>query len=237
MRTAMNNEKELLKSLLEENKISKKDYSLLLAAFAKKVPLADETLSLIANPFQKIAGFPALIFGIAIIFFMSYLGTIAKVYFPGVIDCSNTALWPKINFSFLVLIYQNLISWLVITAVFIAVTKILRQKRTRIIDFFGTTAFARYPYLLLVGIISIIRLFDPNNGNLIAIATGKASIHPIMESVFSMIALLFALWQIVTYFFAFKESSGLIGKKLWLGFFVAMVSAEAISSLLTMALL
>jgi hypothetical protein len=168
---------------------------------------------------------------------MSYLGTIAKVYFPGVIDCSNTALWPKINFSFLVLIYQNLISWLVITAVFIAITKILRQKRTRIIDFFGTTAFARYPYLLLVGIISIIRLFDPNNGNLIAIATGKTSIHPIMESVFSMIALLFALWQIVTYFFAFKESSGLIGKKLWLGFFVAMVSAEAISSLLTMALL
>ena len=43
-----------------------------------------------------------------------------------------------------------------------------------------------------------------------------------------------AIWQIITYFYALKESSGLSGKKLSISFIAAILLGEMITSTLTM---
>ena len=58
--------------------------------------------------------------------------------------------------------------------------------------------------------------------------------HPSLAmSAFSIIVIGLFVWQIITYFYALKESSGLKGKKLMLSFIVALILGEVIASPLT----
>jgi len=72
-------------------------------------------LSAALNPFQKISGAKALISGILIICMMSYFGVIAKFYFPGILSCLNSYSMENLSIkpNFYLLLYQNLISWIV----------------------------------------------------------------------------------------------------------------------------
>ena len=62
----MKNDKERLMGMLNENKISQDDYNTLLVALEKKSFFLKLQSSLWLNPFQKIAGFKALIMGMMI---------------------------------------------------------------------------------------------------------------------------------------------------------------------------
>lgn len=65
-------------------------------------------------------------------------------------------------------------------------------------------------------------------------ASKGTQIHISLEMIiFSLLAIGFLMWQITTYFFALKVSSGLSGKKLWVTFVLAMILGEAISWQLT----
>lgn len=234
MRQNMNKDKEHLMSMLRENKISQDDYNLLLGALNKK-SFFDKVSSLfLINPFQKIAGFNALILGMVVMIFMSYFGVIAKVYFPGVLSVLNASavVNQKIENNFFLLAYQNLVAWLVLAGMFMMAAKIFQQKRVRIVDFLGTVALARFPLLILTLFMSIIRVVNPG---FLAIDLSKGiPLHPsIAMSVFSAIAICLFIWQVATYFYALKESSGLIGKKLWLSFIVSLILGECIASPLT----
>jgi len=55
----------------------------------------------------------------------------------------------------------------------------------------------------------------------------------ISMSTFLLVLLVCAIWQVVTYFYALSESSGLIGKKLWIAFIGSLVVGEVVSSILT----
>jgi len=238
VRFKVRKENERLLNMLRENKITDADYKILSAALDKKSSLISSVFSLIVNPFQKIAGLYALLIGIGVIISMSYLGVIAKVYFPGPISCLNSILIknPKMQISFFLLLYQNIISWVVLTTLFIIAAKFFRQKRIRIIDFFGTVALSRIPYLVVVAIVSIIQVLNPSFMN-IDIAKGIPIHLSFTMSVFSIVLILCAIWQITTYFYALKESSGLVGKKLWVSFIVAIILGEVISSPLSMIFL
>ncbi len=154
----MTKEKERLRDMLKENKISEDDYKILSASLDKKPSFAEMMFSTLINPFQRIAGFYSLGAGLVVIFCMSYLGVVAKVYFPGILDCLNSSIVknPKIPLSFFLLVYQNLVSWIVLTVLFIIAAKIFQQKRMRTIDFFGTVALSRFPFLILVVLLPIL---------------------------------------------------------------------------------
>ncbi|MFA6409425.1 MAG: hypothetical protein WCW01_04550 [Gammaproteobacteria bacterium] len=232
----MKNEKERLNAMFQEKKISEADYKLLSAALEKKVSPINTTFSLLMNPFQKIAGLPALTLGLIVILAMSYLGTIAKVFFPGVLNLVNSSsvVSHKIPFSFLLLTYQNLVSWLAVTIIFLITARIWQQKRIRIIDFFGTVALSRFPFLILIILLSIIQIFHPSTLARDA-SKGWYPLHPtLMMDMVHLAVDVCAIWQITIYFSALKESSGLTGKKLWLSFIAAMIAAEAIAEPLTM---
>lgn len=234
----MSKEKERLIRMLHENKISEEDYKLLSAALDKKSSLASQLFSIFINPFQKVAGLYALIIGLVFIVSISYLGVIAEVYFPGILDCLNSSVVknPKAPLNFFLLFYQNIISWLVLSILFIIFAKIFQKKNIRIIDFFGTVALSRFPYVILTGFLSIVRVMNPSFMN-IDITKGY-SLHPsIMMSVFGFMVIACMIWQVITYFYALKESSGLMGKKLWVGFIASLLLGEVIALPLTTLLI
>jgi hypothetical protein len=230
----MISEKERLTNLLKQNIITFDEYNILLAALDKKPARVKLIFSFLINPFQKIAGLRALIIGLVVILCMSYLGVIAKVYFPGILDVLNAALVknPKASPTFFLLIYQNMISWLILSILFIITAKIFQPNKTRIIDFFGTVALSRFPYLFFVLFICIIDSINPN-----FLQVDASQGYPMhTSSLYALSKLVDGMcvgWQVVTYFSALQESSGLSGKKLWIGFIISMVAGYIISTLLT----
>ena len=227
----MSKEKERLMNLLNENKISEEEYKLLSGAIGKKSSAANLLFSLLINPFQKVAGFYALILGLIVIFCMSYFGLLAKMYFPGILDVLNASVVKnlKIQMSFFLLLYQNLVSWLILAALFFIAAKIFKQKKLRLIDFLGTTALARFPYLILTLFLWIMRVVNPSFMEIDL--TKGIQLHPsIATSMFAVVVIVCVLWQVTTYFYALKVSSGLAGKKLWISFICAIILGEAISS-------
>lgn len=230
----MSKEQDRLLSMLNEKKITEEDYQLLSAALNKKNSSIYKLLLILTNPFQKIAGFRALVAGLMVIFGMSYLGAIGKFYSVGIIGCLNASVITNSNIqpTFLLILYQNLVVWLVATFVFIIVAKIFQQKRLRLLDFFGTVAFARFPFLIMTGFLAIARALNLSFLN-IDLSKGF-KLHPSFStSLFSAVIILCFIWEIATYFYALKESSGLTGKKLWLGFIGAIFAGEMIASPLT----
>ena len=228
MRQNMTNEQERLDTMFRENKISGADYKLLSQALAKKAAPINATFSLLINPFQKIAGLPALVLGLVAILSMSYLGTLGNMSFPGALDFSVTATFVnhKIPSAFLFNVYQCLVSWLVVVVALLISAKILQQKYIRIMDFMGTVALSRLPSLIFVALYIAVRRLHPST--FVKGALHASHISPVI-TLLILIMNLCSLWQIVTYFSAFKESSGLTGKKLWLGYIIAMTLAETVS--------
>jgi len=231
----MNTEQARLERMLKENKISQQDYNTLLVALEKKSFFSRMESSLLLNPFQKIAGGKALVIGMMILVAMSYIGVIAKVYFIGPLTAVNYTILTKqtMDIGFLLLAYQNIICWLVLSALFVIAAKILQKKKLRIIDFLGTVSLARFPLLLLTIIMSIIRQVSP--AMLDIDMTKGIPLHYASsgEYVLNAIVAILLVWQIITYFYAMKESSGLVGKKLWLGFIVPVIAGELIALPLT----
>ena len=230
----MSRDKAHLMSMLKDDKITQDDYNLLLAALNKKSFIERMSGAFLINPFQKIAGVKALFTGGIVMLMMSYLGVIANVYFIGALSLLNgvVVINQPIKINFFLLAYQNLVACLVLSGMFIIAAKILQPKKVRIIDFIGTVALARFPLLILTILMGVLRFFkvafidiDLNKG---------IPLHPSLTmSLFSAACLGLIAWQIAAYFYAFKESSGLSGKKLWFGFLVSLVLGELIASPLT----
>lgn len=231
----MKNDKARLMDMLYEHKITQKDYNTLLAALQKKSFFSKMQSSLLLNPFRKIAGFKALVIGIIILFTMSYVGVMAKVYFLGPLSVINATVVAKqtMGIGFLLLAYQNIVSWLVLALLFVIAAKALQNKKLRIIDFLGTVSLARFPLLLLTTFISMTRIVNPAILDIDMTKGVPLHYSSIGQYIFSLMVMVLVVWQIITYFYALKESSGLVGKKLWLGFIVPIIVSEFIALPLT----
>lgn len=234
MRILMTSEHDRLLALLKDNKITQNEYALLSKAIAKPTTLRF-FCSLLINPYQKIAGAWSLILGAGIILGISYLGSIAKIYFVGLLGILNVSMVknPNIGADFLFLLYQNAVIWLVLTLLFIAASKICKQKSIRIIDFMGTVAFSRFPYLLLTGFLAIVRIMHPRFMD-VGMENGLQLQPSLLAVAFSSVVFICAAWHIITYLNALKESSGLSGKKLWISFIVCILLGEIITNFVTM---
>ena len=234
----MSIEKQKLASMLKQNKITDNDYRLLLNAMENK---SDQNIiSLFINPFQKIAGLNALIMGIIVIIALSYIGVLADVYFMGIFDCLNAANLKHMHVvkpNFQLLLSQNLIDWIVLSITFMLAALVLKQKRIRIIDFFGTVALARFPYIFLSLFIAIVWLVDPTLMDFDLTKTEQPHGFSFAGTLINFMWQFCWAWQITTYFFALKESSGLNGTRLWIGFVVSVLIADQIAHSLGQSLI
>ena len=105
------------------------------------------------NPFLKIAGGKSLFWGVIILFGTSLLGFINNVHYDGIIDVHSGMPAP-----FYIFIGETALSWIIFSLLLFVTATIFSTSKVRIIDFFGTQAFAKYPYLL-ISLLSFIPFF------------------------------------------------------------------------------
>jgi hypothetical protein len=225
MRFSMSHDKKRLIDMLEEKKISKSEYKTLVKALDKSLN-PKKVLCLLINPFEKIAGSNALILGMLMLLVMSYLGALGKLYFLGALSLKVLPGPQAESLGFPALLYQNLVNWALLSTAFLCVAKFIHKQTVRSIDFFGTVAFAHYPYLFLSGFLCALQFWDPS---LFEFKPHQiVSLSPEMI-LLTFIALAAFIWQIAVYFYAFKESSGLAEKKLRTSFFLALTLTEVLA--------
>ncbi|KTD58899.1 hypothetical protein [Legionella shakespearei] len=226
-------EQKRLLTMLKENKISEDDYQIISAALNKKSVFSNIENSILINPFQKIAGLQALGLGLILMVAMSLTGIATDAYFDGIIGYMiplglKTAVKP----NFFLLLYQNAAAVFITASMFITVSLLFRQKRIRIIDFFGTVALARFPLFISILFTMLEKHLSPSHFKE-DISKGIELHLTLLGTVGNLIFLTCLIWQIATYFFALKEASGLEGKSLWRGFLIAILLGDVAGIILT----
>jgi hypothetical protein len=154
---------------------------------------------------------------------MSILGAYAKLYIGGVLSGPLPAInfKPHINPGFLLLMYQNIIDCISLGTLFYVSAFLCGKRNIRVIDFYGTVALSRFPFLVLMSFVALMFSFDPQllQIDISEQYNGHLSVIGIATSIFWIICF---VWQALTYFFAFKESSGLEGRKLWISYIICV---------------
>ena len=229
----MKKEQDRLLNMRNEKKISEQDYNLLLDALNKPSFCTQVENSIFMNPFQRIAGLKSLCMGIVLMVIMSVVGSYANMYYDGAFGAIYTInLKTPIPPNFFLLLYQNVVIWIILSLFFLITAKVLRQKNIRAIDFFGTVALSRYPILVLMIFNITADFLDPsflNQDFSKGIELHLTWIGTINNLIFSLCY----IWQIMTYFFALKVASGLEGRRLWGGFIVAIALGDIVSMIFT----
>ncbi|MSP53230.1 MAG: hypothetical protein EXR81_03135 [Gammaproteobacteria bacterium] len=225
-------EQQRLLNLLTDKKISEEDFNTLSMALDKRPTRLMTALYLTVNPFQKIAGIKALYLGILVLFLMSALGFYAKTYYVNIMTSIDVGMNPnhQANYTFWLVLYQNIICCLSLSFGYLLFAKLFRQKGLRLIDFFGTVMLARIPFLFDTLTDMAFKTFIPH-----FFTDPNIFLRPsLLNSIFTLQNLLLGLWAIALYFYALKESSGLTGNKLWIAAIGSFLLATVISSELTM---
>lgn len=227
----MLNEKQKLLVMLRENKITKEDYQLLINSI--KTSEGHPIYAWFINPFQKIAGIKSVILGLLVLVTLSATGVVAGVYYPSILDCLNASAMPYTNAikpNFSLLLIQNIVNWLALSLVFYLVSISLKQRRIRLIDFLGTVAVSRFPYIVLSLLIVLVWKIDPKILNFDSHINTEFHFHfSVINFMINFMWEFCYAWQITTYLFSLKESSGLNGTKLWVGFVISLILGVAIS--------
>ena len=174
------------------------------------------------------AGFQSFFIGLLLLVVMAYCATIAETHYPNLVSFISSAELNRKPKFFEILI-ELLIQCTILAFFFYFFARFVQKYKVRFIDFLGTVYFSRFPYFVLTIYIMIIRMFYPQ------ILSRPQDISLLADIMFIILYLGIA-WQFITYFFAFKESSGLKDTKLWIGFILCLVLASFTSGIMIQAL-
>jgi hypothetical protein len=231
----MNKNQEQLTSMLKTNKISQEDYDILLGAMDKQSFFSQANFSLLLNPFQKIAGVKALLFGLAILFATSFFNAIGNGSL--VVSSAGFIQHKTAVPGFFALTGQYLGLWLMLSVCFALTAKLFRKK-IRFIDFLGTFAFSYYPSLISMIITAIAQSINPHLSTSIKEMAAQTPPHFSFGIIMYLLILIIPqAWQVATHFYAFKESSGLTSKKLGWGFAITYILVLMVGSQLIVRLI
>lgn len=194
--------------------------------------------SLLFRPFQYIAGGQSLIIGIIFLLILSFAGFLTNTYFDGVLDIHFGCL--ETPSSFWVHFICVFASWLILSLLMYLTAFILNRK-TRIVDMFGTLAMAKTPYLLaaLVGLIPSLHICFEG----LSITMDREELQILMSTLLapaliSMVVIIpIIIWYIVLLYNAFSVSSNLKGSKGTIAFTIALIISELISIFVLPALI
>ncbi len=178
--------------------------------------------NLLVNPFQRIAGVQALLWGVVGLVLSTLICNLSGYHYNGLLTFGpspNEAWW-----SYLV---EHLIVWMVPALLFYIGGLICSRSRIRPIDVLGTTLFAQLPLL----VVNVIELFPPMQ-LLLGIASPEAIQTVMADPMFSMAMLLsllvmpFIVLMLVWMFQALKVSCNLKGARLWCVYLVGVIVGD-----------
>lgn len=183
----------------------------------KKTNQGNTKINLLFNPFDKIAGKNAALFGMLFLILIGIIGCFTNMVFPATLDAKyNPAITNTIGV--LLLLQSSLV-----TVFIFWISGILFSKSVRFIDILGTILFAKCPYIL----IAVTGIFG---SSLMTLISGESSPRDIL---WISISLLITIPSIILYvillFNAFKVSTGLKTPKLGFVFTFTLLIAEIVS--------
>ena len=190
-----------------------------------------KSVKIFYNPFEKLKGIRAFILGVIVVLATSVVGWVCGVHFDGALDMH---LW-KVFPTYETVLGESLINWLSLGLSLWILALLISKKKENPLTYLGTIGVARFPYLLAALVGSKFTVGKYLETITLTEKTMSVQLERLMQPGFIIIGImvtLFAIWGIVLYFFAFKESSKLSGGKMAFAFILGIIIAEVISKLL-----
>ena len=174
------------------------------------------------RPFEKIAGWPALSWGVTGMAVSTVLSYYSGYHYHGLMHFG-----PAPNDAWWVYAVEHLVVWLVPALLFWLGGLILSGSRIRPIDVFGTVAFAQLPLLGMnafnfLPAMQRLKAFDIN---LPVIETMEMDRFA-SDLFLMMLGFIFFVWMLIWMFNALKVSCNLKGGKLWAVYLVSIIGGD-----------
>ena len=165
------------------------------------------------NPFERVAGWKALIIGLCFMSLIAIIGKVNHLFFGRIF---YVTLYPH---TFFQAFYTQIIVWGVLFIVMWIAGKIFSKSKIRVIDVAGTMALSRAPMLLIV-FLGFLPFFS--NG---------------LSQIFNLLCVILYIWMVGLMYNAYSVSCNLNGSRGILSFIGALIAAEIISILICSSLL
>ena len=185
-------------------------------------------LMVLVNPFTYVAGWQALAGGVAVLAATVVVAVSGRIHYDGVVDLHISSVTaPAWLYAF-----EPVADWLIVALVFCLAGRLFSRSKQRVIDYFGTTAVARFPYLIagmlwmpsLLG--GVLKPFTDARMSAEE-ALGLAGLPwVVIGGLFTVVLI---AWLAMMNYFALKESSGMKSPKAVWVFIVAAIVAEVVS--------
>ncbi len=170
------------------------------------------------NPFERIAGWQALLIGICILSLTAILGSINSIIFDGVIDAH------VFDHYFPLAFLAQAVDWVSLFLIMWLAGVCFSKSKIRAIDVAGTMALSRTPMLLLV-ILGFLPIAPQNISDISRIV------------IFSLVSIVLGIWMVALMYHAFSTSCHIKGARGIITFIGALLVAEIVSKCIFIFLL
>jgi hypothetical protein len=188
------------------------------------------------NPFKFIAGYQALLIGLAAIILTSLLGSLSNTHFDGTLDVHTPRQAPQWFF-----LCEGLINWISLAILLLVLGLIVSRSALRTIDVLGTQALARWPYLVT----ALAMLPEANRKVPEYLMTKLTRSHTAILingtdiAIFAIamfLTILMLIWMVALMYRAYAVSCNIKGPKAIVTFIIGLIGAEMISKVIILAL-
>ena len=179
-------------------------------------------LSMLLNPFTRIAGWQAFGLGMIGIILMGIMGSLNGTAFDGVLDMHMKKITLLQSFEYLLISLTCLVFVMWISGLVIS-------KSFRFIDILGTMTLAKFPYIILAIAGFFVEIPDMSN-----IMNDPYSVFQNIPFIILLaLSLPVTIWNIALIYNAFKVSCDISGPKLTVTLIIGLLVAEILSKVLT----
>ena len=181
-------------------------------------------VKLIVNPFIRIAGGQALIWGFLGLIVSTLLCWISGYHYHGLLHFG-----PAPNPAWWCYLAEHLIVWLIPALLFYLVGLFLSHSRNRVIDVLGTVLFAQLPLLgmNLISLLPAMRMMSQMNMNM-SPEEMLAQPYFILAMILTLLGLPFLILTLIWMFNALKVSCNLKQWKLWTVALIGIIGGDVL---------
>ncbi|QIK55076.1 hypothetical protein G7051_12290 [Dysgonomonas sp. HDW5B] len=189
-----------------------------------------EVLSLLINPFVRIAGGKALLIGIVVFVVSILLAYCGNMVFDGVVDAHFN---DNANLGRALLVPSIALVIFIVTLYLTG--RLLSKSSIRFIDVAGTVTLARTPFILISLAVLIPGVYDYNiiiTQNLLAQSYSEITVMQwIVFFSFLAVSMIAAIWFVILAYKAFSVSCNISGAKGIMGFVAALLFSEIVAAI------
>ena len=185
-------------------------------------------VKLIVNPFIRIAGGQALIWGFLGLIVSTLLCWISGYHYHGLLHFG-----PAPNPAWWCYLAEHLIVWLIPALLFYLGGLFLSHSRIRVIDVLGTVLFAQLPLLgmNLISLLPAMRMMSQMNMNM-SPEEMLAQPYFVLAMILTLLGLPFLILTLIWMFKALKVSCNLKQWKLWTVALIGIIGGDVLCRLL-----